>query len=71
MTYERCFPHVSQAGRSEAANRRDVAAAMTFANWSEPEAAQRIRKLLATGWSAAQVGRMFGLRIEEIDRLTR
>jgi hypothetical protein len=67
MTYARCFPHVSQVEASQAPG----AAALMFANWSETEAAQRIRKLLAAGWSAEQIGRMFGIRVQEIDRLTR
>jgi len=45
-------------------------AALTFANWSEAEAAQRLRKLKAAGWSPASIAGMFGIRIEEIDRLT-
>jgi hypothetical protein len=45
------------------------AAAMSFAAWSQSEAAERIRKLLAAGWSAAQIGQMFGARVEEIERL--
>lgn len=45
------------------------AAAMSFAAWSQSEAADRIRKLLASGWSPEQIGRMFGARTEEIERL--
>jgi hypothetical protein len=63
MTYERCFPNVSQPKASQAAK-------LTFADWSESEAGQRIDKLLAQGWTVGQVARMFGLRAEEVERLS-
>ena len=44
--------------------------ALAFSNWSEAEATQRIAKLLAAGWSPASVAGMFGIRIEEITRLS-
>lgn len=49
----------------------DPAATLTFAGWSEPEARERITRLLATGWRAPQLALMFGVRLEEIDRLAR
>jgi hypothetical protein len=69
MTYERCIPIVSQVKRPQADTFGGSVAAMAFADWSEAEAAQRIAKLLASGWSAAQIARMFGLRASEVDRL--
>ncbi len=67
MTYERCFPDVSQDEPSQAPN---SAAALTFAGWSESEARERIARLLASGWSAKQLALTFGVRVEEIDPLT-
>ncbi len=61
MTYTRRFPDVSRPKASHAA--------LTFADWSETEAAQRIGKLLAAGWSTAQVARMLAIRPQEIERL--
>jgi hypothetical protein len=48
---------------------QNPAAAMRFAAWSQSEATDRIRKLLAAGWSTHQIGRMFGIRVDEIERL--
>jgi hypothetical protein len=45
------------------------AAALSLANWTEAEAQQRIAKLLAQGWSVSSIGLMFGIEIEEVDRL--
>lgn len=45
------------------------AAALTFADWTEAEARERICRLLAQGWSASSIALMFGVSIEEIDRL--
>jgi hypothetical protein len=45
-------------------------AAMAFADWSESEAQRRIATLLRTGWSARQLAQMFGVSVEEIDRLS-
>jgi hypothetical protein len=44
-------------------------AALAFLNWTEPEARERLARLLATGWSASQVAEMFGLSVAEIERL--
>jgi hypothetical protein len=44
-------------------------AALALSNWTETEARQRIRKLIAHGWSVSSIGLMFGIEIEEIDRL--
>jgi hypothetical protein len=46
------------------------AARLSLANWTETEAGHRIDKLLAQGWTVAQVARMFGLRAEEVERLS-
>ena len=69
MTYERCIPIVSQVKRPQSDTFGGSVAAMAFADWSEAEAAQRIAKLQASGWSAAQIARMFGLQLSEIERL--
>lgn len=45
------------------------AAALTLSNWTESEARQRICKLIAQGWSVSSIALMFGIEIEEIDRL--
>jgi hypothetical protein len=58
--------HVSMDVSAPAPN---SAVAMTFAGWSETEARQRIARLLATGWRAPQLALMFGVDLEEIDRL--
>jgi hypothetical protein len=42
---------------------------MAFADWSESEAQRRIATLLRCGWRPAQLAAMFGIEIEEIDRL--
>jgi hypothetical protein len=44
-------------------------AAIAFANWTEAEARQRVARLLATGWSISTIALMFGVDLEEIDRL--
>ena len=67
MTYDRCFPDVSRPAGSQAA---DPVAALIFAGWTEAEAQRRIATLLRTGWSARQLALTFGVRLEEIDRLT-
>jgi hypothetical protein len=69
MSYARCFPDVSQAMASPAANRTDSAAALTFAGWTEDDARRRIATLLRCGWSARQLALTFGVDLEEIDRL--
>jgi hypothetical protein len=44
-------------------------AALAFSNWTESEARERIRRLLAQGWSASSIALMFGIDIGEINRL--
>jgi hypothetical protein len=44
-------------------------AALALSNWTEAEARERIRKLIAQGWSVSSIALMFGIDIEEIDRL--
>jgi len=46
-------------------------AALAFTDWTEAEARRRVATLRATGWSANQLASMFGVPIEEIDRLSR
>jgi hypothetical protein len=69
MTYERCFPDVSQVERSQAVARPDSAAARTFSLWSDTEARERVCRLLRTGWRPDQLAAMFGVSPSEIERL--
>jgi hypothetical protein len=45
------------------------AAALALSNWTEAEARERIHKLIAQGWSVSSIALMFGIEIEEVDRL--
>jgi hypothetical protein len=45
------------------------AAGLALSNWTEAEARERIRRLIAQGWSVSSIALMFGIDIEEIDRL--
>jgi len=44
-------------------------AALAFTEWTEAEATRRIATLRGCGWTANQLASMFGVSIEEIDRL--
>jgi hypothetical protein len=44
-------------------------AALALSNWTEAEARQRIHKLISQGWSVSSIALMFGIGIEEVDRL--